>query len=144
MTIKCICPKCLKELEINFCKKCGSKATEIIDRGDYLEISPAIGNLHMIAKEVSTMKLSWHEARTYAENLSIGGFFGWRLPTIRELKIIYSIRNICKIEDNADFFWSNYAPLGNLKDRYGVEFETGNIVYSNNIVLGKGYVRCVR
>ena len=144
MDIKLICPKCLKELKKDFCEKCGSKATEIIDRGDYLEISPAIDSLHMIAKEASPIKVMWHEARTYAENSSIGGSLGWRLPTIRELKIIYAIRNICEIEDNADFFWSNYAPLGNLKDRYGIEFETGKIVYSNNIVLGKGYVRCVR
>jgi hypothetical protein len=33
--------------------------------------------------------LSWNDAQSYCRNLSLGGYSGWRLPTIGELESVY-------------------------------------------------------
>ena len=92
-TCRRYCIKCRREIEDEFCEDCGTKAAEIIDKEDYIEVSPAIGNINMISKETPKEPKTWEEAIEYAKNLKTGGFPDWRLPTKEELDTIYDIEN---------------------------------------------------
>jgi formylglycine-generating enzyme required for sulfatase activity len=39
--------------------------------------------------------ISWEEARTYCENLQLGGYSDWRLPTREELKTLHETKAAC-------------------------------------------------
>lgn len=67
-----------------------------IDKDGYIELSYPIGNIHMIEKSYNKFN-SFEEAQKYAQELTLGGFKDWRIPTFEELEIIYKIRNLCRI-----------------------------------------------
>ena len=110
---KLYCATCEKEIETKFCTKCGNRSVQIIDRGSYIELSPAIGDLHLIAKERSKDKMYWKKASEYEKNFKL--YFNlynlakWRIPTEEELLIIYKIKDLCGISDSEEFWTSTYA-----------------------------------
>ena len=53
-----------------------------------------------IAPKETERKLNWHEAKMYCFSLNVDGIVGWRLPTIKELQIVY--------ENDHDFEMSWY------------------------------------
>ena len=80
-------------------KELKSKVSELeessllIDRGDYIELSKPIGNIHMIEKGYKS-SVNYYEAEEYAKNLRLGGFDDWRIPTDVEHIIIREIKEI--------------------------------------------------
>ena len=120
------------------------QAVKIIDKGDYIELSPAIGNIRMIAKE-RYPELTWNEAFDYAKKLRAGGFSDWRLPTKEELVMIYKMKDRCgiSVDHLAFFFWSSSTYTDNTDAAWIVNFDLGYVDYA-----GKAnddiYVCCVR
>ena len=103
---KLYCATCEKEIDSKFCTKCGNKATQITDRGKYIELIPAIGGLHLIAKEIFFDYLE--TAEKLSKKFEIDGFSNWRIPSVEELLLIYKIKDLCGISDTQEF-WSSYT-----------------------------------
>jgi hypothetical protein len=90
----------------------------------------------------------WWEARTYCQELALGGFEDWRLPSRIELVSLLDFGGLDPtIDQNAfpdtpsDFFWTA-SPVPFLNLAYGVRFELG-FIYDHD-PHGSGRVRCVR
>lgn len=49
-------------------------------------------------------QIDWYEAKSKCANLSINGFSDWRLPTLKELEILYDMG---LYGNTYDFYWSN-------------------------------------
>lgn len=116
------------------------QAVKIIDKGSYIKLSPAIGNIHMIAKKRSP-EMTWDETFDYAKKLRTGGFSDWRVPTKEELEIIYKIKDRCGIEDT-DWFWSSSTYVSSASYAWSVDFDNGDV--DDNFKACTYYVRCVR
>ena len=121
------------------------QAVQIVDKGDYIELSPAIGNIRMIEKGYSSGRMNWNDAMQYAKNLRKGGFSDWRVPTKEELVMIYKIKDRCgiSVDHFAFFFWSSSTYTDDTDAAWIVNFDLGYIDYA-----GKAnddiYVCCVR
>ncbi|MCP5053840.1 MAG: DUF1566 domain-containing protein [bacterium] len=118
--------------------------------------------------------MTWEEAKTYAENLTLGGHDDWRLPTIKELYSIVSFNGSMRTQtpyiDTGYFdfqypdtstglrdmdaqYWSSTRYTGTTmygdESAFGFNFADGRIK-SYPIYQGPGgtpmarYVRCVR
>jgi hypothetical protein len=88
-------------------------------------------------------KMTWDEAKTYAESLGDG----WKLPTRLELESLLNLDNYdpassAPIDIVAGYYWSatTYAPSTTLA--WGVVFSYG--VVSSLSKTSSVYVRCVR
>lgn len=94
-------------------------------------------------RAISNNRLGWYEAMDYAKNLSYGGYNDWRLPTMEELKKIYSGRfSFINIDIETWFYWSSKICPINDKEAWFLNFNTENRAsYDVNI---KGYTLCVR
>jgi hypothetical protein len=91
---------------------------------------------------------TWAEAVTYCDNLTIGGYYDWRLPTIKELAGITSYRSSSKLIDIlyfpdtfADVYWSSTDYVLDTTNAWGMNFSGGMTMYGKG---GKHYVRAVR
>lgn len=115
-----------------------------IDRGDYIELVHPIASIRMIQKGMAPNAMNWHEAVCYAKNLNLGGFTDWHLPTIEELKEIYTIQKICGIEKSDDsWFWSSTDSENDSGSACFIGFFKGRTGNSSKIA-SCGCVRCVR
>lgn len=96
----------------------------------------------------STQSLSWSEAISYCEGLSLGGYSDWHLPSFNQL---YFLANRAKFNPalesgfsyvSTDFYWSSTTYDNNSVNAWNVSFKDGLDDF-----LGKSnsnYVRCVR
>ena len=83
--------------------------------------------------------MTWDEATQYADSLNTMSDYGWRLPTIKELKEAYD----SKLEGfRSSNYWSSstYVQLTNFA--WNVNFKYGLVNYYNKTL--NFYVRCVR
>ncbi|MGD9731741.1 MAG: DUF1566 domain-containing protein [Desulfamplus sp.] len=103
----------------------------------------------MWQQDTSNNYMTWKEALSYYENLNLGGYTDWRLPTVKELRSIvdYSVHSpaidISVFKDTiASFYWSSTTNSYYTYYAWGVSFYYGDArsyhKYSN------GYVRAVR
>jgi hypothetical protein len=74
--------------------------------------------------------MNWHDAKTYASGLSLGGHSDWRLPTKDELVGLYN--SPCKgiMIVGSDLYWSSSSYKGDSHDICDVWY----------VNLGNGYV----
>jgi len=143
------CENCGKifDEDFNFCPCCGKfvmeiKAEDIVDHDDYIELKKPIGNIHMIEKTCLDESLSWVKAVEYAQNLKLGDFDDWRIPTKEELEIIYKIKDSCGISRNNNWFWSSSTKADNAEKVWIVNFEDGCL--SSIVKTYSYFVLCVR
>jgi hypothetical protein len=123
------------------CKKQNNK--EVEDRGQVAIVDSIVieeiniaGKIYNIAPNKDS--LSWNDAVTYCDTLSLGGFDNWYLPDVSELSSIYKnkerLSNI-KVED----YWSNKE---NCLSALVVYFGNGQSFYFDK--LYRCNVRCIR
>jgi len=92
---------------------------------------------------------TWENAGTYCTNLSLGGYYDWRLPSSKELQTIVKHGSITPAIDtnyflntNSSDYWSSTIKAGDTNYAWYVNFSYGD-VYSY-IKSGSYGVRCVR
>ncbi|HDT11537.1 MAG TPA: DUF1566 domain-containing protein [bacterium] len=95
--------------------------------------------------------VSWYEAKSYCDNLSLAGF-SWRLPTTHELKSIVdygaskpSINTTAFPDTPSDWFWAapvRHNQFGTTETAWIISFIDGQVEYTarNNFYN----VRCVK
>ena len=90
-------------------------------------------------EQIPPIKMTWDEATQYADSLNTMSDYGWRLPTIKELKEAYD----SKLDGfESDFYWSSSTFTQNINDAWYLDFSKGYkfTVHKTDI----NYVRCVR
>lgn len=98
--------------------------------------------------EAKTTKLNWSDAKAHCQNLSLGGYEDWRLPTIQELQSIVDIgkkeptikRRFNNVTSSS--YWSSSEYVSDAKYAWVVYFGLG-VTYSD-AKANEGSVRCVR
>ena len=122
------CSNCNKQVyHQKTCPFCTTKTIEIIERSDYFEIKNPYGNNFMIEKSPSKEAMfTWDAAGEYAQKLNNGGFSGWRLPTLEELKIIYQVKSICRINYDV-WLWSSETSKNNPNEATCLSLANGKI-----------------
>lgn len=98
--------ECAKKLGIRTGMTEDELKYNFIDKGWYVELVHPIGRINMIEK-CWTKSLSFNAAKDYVENLTLGGFTDWRIPSINELEIIYKIKDFLGINAPDGIFWSS-------------------------------------
>ena len=68
---------------------CSSAFSEYVDNGDDTVTDTATGL--MWQKGTAPDTVDWKKPRIYCDNLSLGGYSDWRVPTVRELSILFEI-----------------------------------------------------
>ncbi len=91
--------------------------------------------------------MNHQDAINHCEDLTLGSFNNWRLPTIIELKTIVKRKNNPAIlsefkNTNSEHYWSFTTYDGNKKYAWNIFFKYGVVDFSTSDT--KNYVRCVR
>jgi len=98
--------------------------------------------------EAKTVQKDWQGAKSYCENLILGGKDDWRLPNIKELQSIVDIKEykpaIKKEFKNLSegYYWSSSQDVSTPNNAWNVGFRYGDT--STDIMINEFYVRCVR
>ncbi len=97
----------------------------------------------------AAVTVTWENAITYCEALSLGGFTDWRLPNIKELKSIADTTTYSPAINITYFpatvssdYWSSTSYAPNTSNAWNVHFNYGVVYYY--IKTDTYYVRCVR
>lgn len=117
---------------------------KVVDLGNGIIQEPVTGR--MWQKERSQSFATYDEAREYAEQLELGGYTDWRLPTVYELYDLHYLFDLKKGRGVAIKLEGNY--WSGEKDGEGMvgSWEIGDQCEPERQYFGKnrGYVRVVR
>ncbi|MGE4319605.1 MAG: DUF1566 domain-containing protein [Deferribacterales bacterium] len=92
--------------------------------------------------------VTWVNALSRCESLSLGGYDDWRLPNIRELMSIMELNGSSSVNAvftnyTADDYWSSTTSVSVMNQAYAVFFYTSPIMVGE-VKSASAYVRCVR
>lgn len=97
----------------------------------------------MWQQEAPEAKMTWEQAVSYCENLNLGGYTDWRLPTLKELKSINPVNDMeCFPNASSSFYWSSTTFARNTSYAWGVYFYYGYDY--DHYKYSSYYVRAVR
>lgn len=110
------------------CPFCTSQTIKIIERSECFEIRQPSGGDFMMEKFPSKTMFNWNDAKLHAQNLKKGGYSkGWRLPDRKELQTIFQIKDICKIDESLEWFWSSDTLPNNQNRAWYMIMKDGNL-----------------
>lgn len=109
--------------------------------------------------EVNATQRDWENAKTYCDNLALGGHDDWRLPTINELETIVDYGRVegkpvgslgsidpvfqyVKGPTNFLYYWLSTTYLSNSSQAWMVYFKNGSGQFGSKTFDNN--VRCVR
>ena len=102
--------------------------------------------------DTASVRKNWNDAKTYCEDLTLGGYSDWRLPSVDELvSIIDWGRSNPAINTNfsnistsysGDYYWTSTEDVGSPGRYWTVEFYSGKIHWDTSDYLL--FIRCVR
>jgi len=98
--------------------------------------------------EAKSIQKSWSDAQIYCEDLSLGGYTDYRLPTKVELETLIDFSKHNPAIDNAfknissSVYWSSTTNVGNSDYARYLHFGIGNTGIGSK--SNSGCVRCVR
>ncbi|MDM8523686.1 DUF1566 domain-containing protein [Desulfococcaceae bacterium HSG8] len=106
----------------------------------------------MWQRQKSDSGMNWKDAITYCEDIDLGGYNDWRLPTIKELESILNYDKFSPSIDEEYFpgtvsaYWSSTNAFLSEEIAWRVDFGQGGIVspYYSSFKSGKNYIRAVR
>jgi len=100
--------------------------------------------------EAKIVEKNWDDAKSYCQNLTLGGFTDWRLSNIKELKSIINREKANPAIDSefsnvaSDDYWSS-SNIGDRNDlAWYVWFYDGCVNDHGSLKSNSRYVRCVR
>jgi hypothetical protein len=100
-------------------------------------------------EEAKTVTKEWEGAKTYCEEeLTLGGYDDWRLPTIKELQTLPDFGKVNPAIDikfqnkTSGGYWSSTTLVNNTSNAWAVTF--GNGYSYRNGKSSNYHVRCVR
>lgn len=100
-------------------------------------------------KEDDDTSRAWDDALTYCDNLSLGGYIDWRLPSDMELMGIVNyetynpaINSTYFSNTNSSIYWSSTTYVYDSSNVWRVYFYDSDV--NNNNKSLSNYVRCVR
>ncbi|MBI5593901.1 MAG: DUF1566 domain-containing protein [Deltaproteobacteria bacterium] len=103
----------------------------------------------MWQQNTSDNKMTWEQALSYCENLSLAGYTDWRLPSKKELQNLVDYNRYAPAIDTTYFpntfqssYWSATTSNQNTNDSWEVYFYTGDDTENNK--TDSFYVRTVR
>lgn len=106
-------------------------------------------NTRLMWQQANNGKMSWTSALSYCEELSLGGYQDWRLPTIEELRSIVDYRlnepalDLLVFSDTmSSYYWSSTTRTINPADAWAIDFCFGLATYT--LKIRKSFVRAVR
>jgi len=107
----------------------------------------------------ATGLVSWEEATSYCENLSLGGYTTWRLPTVRELATLVDEAEVAPAINESVFpnthygarsnnwYWASHQAR-NSSAVWGLNFDDGFTGFNSGSAawntFGPSYTKCVR
>ena len=124
----------------------GPLFTEYSDNGDGT-VTDKFTDL-MWQQTGSSSNLTWEQSLAYCENLNLGGYTDWRLPTIKELRSLVDFSryspsiNTTFFPNTQTFYCSSTTYTKNTDNAWGVYFNDGYDGYGSKV--NGGYVRAVR
>jgi Protein of unknown function (DUF1566) len=124
----------------------GPLYTEYSDNGDGT-VTDKFTDL-MWQQAGSSSNLTWEQSLAYCENLNLGGYTDWRLPTIKELRSLVDFSryspsiNTTFFPNTQTFYCSSTTYTKDTYSAWGVYFNDGYDGYSFKV--NGGYVRAVR
>lgn len=98
--------------------------------------------------DASSITKNWGDAKSYCQNLSLGGYSDWRLPSIEELEGIVDFGHSDPAIDPifqhvaSSYYWSSTTHVYYAGYAWGVYFWVGNSL--NHLKSDTYYARCVR
>jgi len=101
--------------------------------------------------DAKTVELKWEEAIDYCENLTLGGFYDWRLPNIKELQSMVDYTRSPALDTsvfqyyNIAYMWSSTTYVNNHQGAWILWPGSGQIYLDhNNKDYSENTFRCVR
>ena len=124
----------------------GIATAGLTDKGDGTVLDAETGLMWQQQSDATVR--TWDAAKSYCENLSIGGYSDWRLPDLKELKSISdplkpgSVINALFINTYAASYWSTTTCTFDTARKRYVNFVNGNV--GTSAKTDALYARCVR
>jgi len=140
---------CVLPAKAGFVDSGNGTATDTVTNLMWQQCTAGFSGTGCATDDANPNTYTWENAISYCEGLSLGGFYNWRLPNIKELQTIvdrttYSPAINATYFPNtvASYYWSSTSMMPSATNAWSVEFAEGFV--SNPGKQSTYSVRCIR